>query len=249
MFTNVIVYSLLAGLSAIFGIFLVWRFENWTKKNAVFLISFAIGVLLTNAFFHLLPEAINLAFQNWFYWALGTIIFLYLIEHFIVIHSCVEEGCKVHNIGKMSFIGLSFHSLVDGLIIGAGFRVGLTLGALVSLAVIFHKISDGIFTYSLLIHDNVSKAKAWILSLAVALTTSLGAILTFIWAGEIKPEILGWLLAIAAGSFIYIGASDLIPESHDKWAHNHISRKHSFLNIILVLSGILFVFVTGKILG
>ncbi len=249
MFTSVLFFSILAGFSAVLGVFLVRHFENWTRKNAVLLISFAIGVLLANAFFHLIPEAISFASQNWFFWTLGTIIFLYLVEHFIIIHSCVEEGCEVHTLGKMSVIGLGFHSLVDGLVIGASFRVGLTLGTLVSLAIIFHKISDGIFTYSLLIHDNISKSKSLILSLAVAFATSFGAILTFLWARTMKPEILGWFLAIAAGSFIYIGASDLIPESHKKFADGNISNKHKIWNIILVLLGIVFVFVTSKILG
>jgi len=249
MFTSVIIYSILAGFSAILGIFLVRRFESWTRKNAIFLISFAIGILLANAFFHLLPEAIKFDSQSWFFWTLGTIIFLYSIEHFIIIHSCVEEGCEVHTLGKMSVIGLGFHSLIDGLVIGASFRVGLTIGTLVSLAVIFHKVSDGIFTYSLLIHDNVSRKKSLILSLVVAFTTSLGAILTFIWAEGIKLEILGYLLAIAAGSFIYIGASDLIPESHKNLSTTSISNRHKFLNVILVLLGIMFVFVTSKILG
>jgi len=247
MLSNVIIYSLVAGLSAVFGVFLVWKFEKWTKKNAIFLISFAIGVLLANAFFHLLPEAVSLS-ANWFYWVLGAIIFLYFVEHFITIHACTEEGCEVHTIGKMSLIGLGFHSLIDGLIIGASFKVGFALGTMVSLAIIFHKISDGIFTYMLLIHDNTSRKKSVILSLLVALSTVLGAILTFIFSKEIKADVLGILLAIAAGSFIYIGASDLIPESHEKCSHEHISKKHSFFNVLLVLLGILFVFATSRVL-
>jgi len=240
MLANVIIYSFLAGLSTIFGIYLVRRFENLVRKNIVFLISFAIGVLLSTAFFHLLPESIDLTPQKWFYWTLGVIIFLYLIEHSIIIHSCREEKCEIHTLGTISLLGLGFHSLVDGIIIGAGFGISFTLGLLTSLAVIFHETAEGTFTYTLLIQDNVSRDKALLYSFLVALATPFGAISTFLILEKISPEALGALLAIASGSFIYIGASDLIPETH---------KKFNFLNIFLVILGIFFVFTIGQFLG
>ena len=240
MLANVIIYSFLAGLATIFGIYLVRRFENLVKKNIVFLISFAIGVLLSTAFFHLLPESIDLTPQKWFYWTLGVIIFLYLIEHSIIIHSCREEKCEIHTLGTISLLGLGFHSLVDGIIIGAGFGISFTLGLLTSLAVIFHETAEGTFTYTLLIQDNVSRDKALLYSFLVALATPFGAISTFLILEKISPEALGALLAIASGSFIYIGASDLIPETH---------KKFNFLNIFLVILGIFFVFTIGQFLG
>ena len=240
MFINVVVFSFLAGLSTIVGVYLVRHFEKWTKRNAIFLISFAIGVLLASAFFHLLPEASELT-DNWFYWALGAIIFFYIIEHFIIIHSCREEKCEVHTLGITSLLGIAFHSLIDGVIIGVSFGVSFTLGILVALAVIFHETVEGIFTYTLLIHDKISSRKVLFYSWIVALATPAGAIGMFLFLPKIPSSSLGYLLAIAAGTFIYISASDLVPETHRKNA--------SLFNIFLVLLGIAFVVAIERFVG
>ncbi len=238
MFANVIIYSFLAGLSVIFGVYLVRRFEIWTKKNTVFLMSFAVGLLLANAFLNLLPEAIEKT-PNWFFGVLLAIIVFYFLEHFIIIHSCQEEGCEVHALGFTSFLGIGFHSLIDGIIIGVSFGISFSIGLLASLAVILHKTAEGIFTYTLLIHDSKTQKRALIYSWAVALATPFGAILVFLFIQNISQAVLGYLLAAAAGTFIYIGASDLVPETH---------KKQSFLNIFLVLLGIAFVFIISRFL-
>jgi len=238
MLASVIIYSFIAGLSTVFGIYLVRRFEKWTKKNAILLISFSIGVLLANAFFHLLPESIALN-PTWFYWTLGTIFLLFLIEHFVIIHSCHEEGCDTHAIGITSLLGITLHSLIDGIVIGVGFEVSFALGLLTSLAVIFHETAEGVFIYTLLIQDKIFRNKALLFSWIVALATPFGAIITFLLIQGVSPLVLSWLLAATGGSFIYIAASDLVPEAH---------KKYSFLNIFLVLVGIIFVLIIGKFL-
>jgi len=240
MLFSLIIFSSLAGLSTIFGVYLIRHFENFFKKNVTFLISFAIGILLATAFFHLLPESINLTPNGWFYWVLGAIILLYLIEHLTIIHFCQEEECEIHAMGAVSLLGIGIHSLIDGIIIGVGFKVSFIIGFLAASAVIFHETAEGIIIYTLLIEDKTTRNKALFYSWLVALATPLGAILTFLFIQNISAEILGWLIAFSAGSFIYIGASDLIPETH---------RKYNFLNIFLVLLGIIFVFVIGKFLG
>jgi len=238
MFLNLFLYSLIAGLSTVFGIYLVRHFESWVRKRIIFLVSFSIGVLLATAFFHLLPEAVELS-GDWFYWALGAIILLYLIEHFIIIHSCKEKDCEVHTLGATSLLGIGFHSLIDGIIIGLGFKISFAVGLLSSLAVIFHETAEGVFVYSLLLYDQIARKKALFYSWLVALATPFGAIITFLILDQVPQSILGWLLAAAAGSFIYIGASDLIPATH---------REYSFLNIFLILLGIVFVLIIGQFL-
>ncbi|MFC1630269.1 ZIP family metal transporter, partial [Patescibacteria group bacterium] len=183
MLGNVIIYSFIAGFSTIFGVYLVRKYEGWTKRNAVLLISFAIGVLLANAFFHLIPEAAETN-PTWFYWTLGSIIFLFFIEHFVIIHSCHEEQCDTHALGTVSFLGIVFHSLIDGIIIGVGFGVSFSVGLLASFAVILHEAAEGVFIYTLLIQDKSFQKKALFLSWIVALATPFGAIITYLFINQ-----------------------------------------------------------------
>ncbi|MFH0987710.1 MAG: ZIP family metal transporter [Patescibacteria group bacterium] len=237
-FINVFIYSFLAGLSTMLGVFLVLRFNERVKKNINFLLSFGIGVLLAYSFFHLLPESSEMT-ENWPYWTLGTIIFLYILEHFVIIHSCQEEKCEVHNLGLASLIGIGLHSLIDGMVIGLGFEVSFIFGLLASFSVIFHETAEGILTYTLLAYDKKTENKAMLFSWLVALATPVGAVLTFLFAPHFPLAVMGGLLAVAAGSFIYIGASDLVPETH---------KKYNSFNILFILLGIFFVLFIGRFL-
>jgi len=232
---SVIVFSLLAGLAAILGTYSVRLFGQWIKKNSIFVISFAAGVLLANAFLHLLPEATNLT-ASWPYWVLGTIVLFYLIEHAIIIHCCREESCEVHSMGITSLAGIGFHSLLDGVTISIAFGADFSLGLLTSLAIIFHKVADGVCLYGLLIHDAMPHSRALIFSWLVAAITPAGAILSYFFVRQMPVYVEGWLLAAAAGSFIYIGASDLVPATH---------KKYSIFNVGFLLLGIIFILILG----
>ena len=210
------------------------RYAEWTKRNSVFLISFAVGVLLATAFLELLPEAIE-ANGTWPFWVLGTIVVFYLLEHSVIIHSCREPECDVHDISTVSVLGISFHSLIDGLTIGVAFSVSYALGIVASLAVVFHELAEGVFTYTLLIHDDIQKGRAMLYSWLVALATPFGALVFYyILRGTSSGNLMGILLAVAAGSFIYIGASDLVPATH---------KKQAVWNVFLVFLGVGFVLV------
>lgn len=229
MILNILIYSILAGLATIVGMFLVLKNEQWARRNTIYLISFSAGVLLSVAFSHLIPEALDLN-SNALLWLLFSFVFFYVLEHLIIIHSCQEDDlCTVHPIDKIAILGMGFHSLLDGVIIGIGFEISNTLGLLTTLAVLLHKLPDGISMVSVLLHSDYSKKKARDYSLLVASMTPIGAILSYLLLRNISISILGIFLAIAAGSFLYIAAADLIPEIH---------RKSKILNIFLLIIGI-----------
>lgn len=238
MLTEILIFSLIAGLAAMAGVYLVYYFSDWSRRNLIFLISFAVGVLLANAFFHLLPEAAALS-PFWPYWALGAIMFFYLMEQALTIHACREEECEVHTLGQVGLLGLGFHSLVDGLTIGVAFQVSGSVGALTALAVILHKISEGGCLYTLLLGSNFSQQRSLFFSVSVALATPLGAALAYYFASELQGQVLGWLLAAAAGGFIYIGASDLAPMTH---------QKHGWPNMLLMVLGVVFVLALSRLI-
>lgn len=239
-FWSVLIYSLIAGAATVCGIYIVLLHEAWARKNSIFLISFSAGVLLSVSVSHLIPEAQTLS-PNALFWFLVSFIFFYIVEHGIILHSCREgHKCEVHPIDKIALLGIGFHSLLDGVVIGVGFEISFALGIVATLSVLLHELPEGISTISILLYSNYSKQKAVFYSWLVAVATPVGAIGGFALVRDISGNILGILLAIAAGSFFYVSAADLIPEIH---------KKSQVLNIILVILGILLPFLVKWVVG
>jgi len=215
---NTLLCSFVASGAMLFGSALVLCFESFVKKNSIFLISFAAGVMLTIAFAHLLPEATALCPMSWLYVFLGFLAF-YVIQNAIMFHPCHEDICKTHHIGEhklgiMSSIGLTIHSFLDGVILAIGFGAGWPVGLLTMIAIIFHKLPDGITITSILIHSDMGKKKLIWFSLMVALATPLGALISHLLMKGLSSLSLGMMMAITAGTFIYLAAADLLPETH-----------------------------------
>ncbi|MEA5000457.1 MAG: ZIP family metal transporter [Endomicrobiaceae bacterium] len=209
-----ILYSLLAMLSALIGTFLVLKFTDWSRKNSILLIGFAAGVMLSIAFFHLIPEAVESNSDALFYIFYGF-LFMYAVQQFLFFHPCHDEHCHTHtHLGALSTFGLSMHSFFDGIIISIGFGVSGTIGVLTTFAIILHKIPDGITITGILLHEKTEIKKIISFSALVALFTPVGTILGLTFFNYISREIMGIFLAFTAGTFIYLSASDLIPETH-----------------------------------
>ncbi|MCL2390484.1 MAG: ZIP family metal transporter [Endomicrobia bacterium] len=210
----VILYSFIAAAAAMLGAILVLRFHKKAEKNSILIINFSAGVMLTIAFTHLIPEGIEANPSAHFYVLAGFLI-MFFLQFVVLFHPCHDDECLTHaKIGTPSVIGLSFHSLIDGLIIAVGFEANTGLGILTTLAVLLHKIPDGITISGILLHTGATKNKILGFSLFTALFTPIGAILGMFLFKDIQPAVLGALLAVAAGSFIFLAASDLIPETH-----------------------------------
>ncbi len=214
--------------------------DAWARRNSVFFLSFSGGVILTVVFTHMLPEAIEMSTKALAI-TLFTIIGFYILEHTILIHTCQEDDeCKVHSMGIPSFIGITFHSLIDGVVIGIGFEADFTIGIAATLAILLHKMPVGITVSSLLLHSGFARKSALIMGSVVAVATVVGAMGTYIFVRDIDASVLGALLAFSAGSFIYIGASDLLPETH---------KNFNRFNILLVLAGVFLVYIITTLLG
>ncbi|MBI5234148.1 MAG: ZIP family metal transporter [Deltaproteobacteria bacterium] len=236
-FINTLVYGLLAAIATFVGIYMVVAKEEWALKKSVFFIGFSAGVVLAVAFIHLMPEAMESNVSAPAVVLLAILAF-YILEHMLAIHSCKEGHCEVHPMGMLAFVGIAFHSLLDGIVIGVGFEAGFTVGLASSLAVLMHEIPEGIAVTALLLHAGYKKNTALMLAGVVAIATPIGALGSYQFVSGADTSTIGFLLAIAAGSFIYIGASDLLPETH----------KHSRrLNIFLVLGGALLVYLISML--
>lgn len=240
-FLYILIFGSLAGLATFGGIFLVVKKERWVKNNLIYLLSFSAGILLSFSLMHLLPEAVELT-ESGYLWAMGSFFVFYLIEHLLGIHRCEEEKeCRSHEtFSLVSWIGLLVHSVIDGIVIGAGFEVSQSLGVLSTLAVLLHELPEGISTMSVMLYGGYTTKEAVKQSSWVALATPLGAIGTYFLLRNIDNSFLGILLAIAAGSFLYVAASDLIPEIH---------KKSKWGNMLLTLVGIMVPVAIERLLG
>lgn len=237
---NVLVYGLIAGLATVLGIYLVLAKEPWARRNSIYLITFSAGVLLATAIGHLLPEAQELV-PNALIWFLMSFILFYIIEHGLILHACNEgQSCEVHPIDRIAIAGMGLHSLLDGIIIGVGFEISSSLGIIATLSVLLHRLPDGIAITSVLLHSDYPKQKTVIYTWFIALLAPVGAIMAFLFLQNVSNEILGILVALAAGSFLYVAASDLVPEIH---------KKGKFANILLIIMGVMLPFIVRYFLG
>lgn len=197
------------------------------KDQRHLILGFSAGAVVAVAFFDLLPEAINLgasaytAAEVLSITALGFACYL-VLDRLLLIHNH-DEAPTVR--GQAGAGSLSFHSFLDGVGIGLAFQVSGAVGAVVAAAVLTHDFSDGINTINLVLKNNGERGQAFRWLLVDALAPVVGIISTFFFV--VPPASLGLLLALFAGFFLYIGASDLIPESH----HAHPVRLTTFLTV------------------
>ena len=229
---------LIVSLISLVGLFTLSIKESQLKNILIYSISFSAGALFGDVFIHLLPEIIKktgLTVQLSSFVLLGIVVSLFIekIIHWRHCHMPVNKT-HIHSFAYMNLFGDSVHNFIDGLIIGAAYLISIPVGMATSLAVIFHEIPQEIGDFSILIHGGFSKSKALALNFLSALAAILGAILT-LWLGSTITNLEIILTAIAAGGFIYIASSDLIPE-----LHKHSTKLSlSLLQLIAFILGIL----------
>lgn len=233
--------SLAILLSNFLGGFFALKFRD--KLHLI--LGFSAGTILGVAFFDLLPESFEIIGESFGTAFAGMMIgigfvFFMLIERFISINSHCEEGCEseTHK-GRLGAFSLSIHSFFDGLVVGLAFQASFAVGFVVAIAIITHKFSDGLNTVSLILRDGGERKSAIKWLIFNSLAPILGIIISlFVFLPE---AYLGIILAIFCGFFIYIGASDLLPESH----HRH----PTYLTTFATVFGIIFVYFVAKFAG
>ena len=211
-----IVASIVVSLISLIGILFLLVNEKTLNNILFILIGFATGGLLGGAFFHLLPEALEKSSNptlTFLYVILGFIIF-FILERYIHWRHCHKEGkCDVHVVSYLSLMGDGIHNLIDGMIIATSFQVNISFGLITTLAIILHEIPQEIGDFGVLVYGGLSKLKALFYNFLSALTAIIGVFIGYFLTTSIH-NFSSVLLPIAAGGFIYIAASDLVPELH-----------------------------------
>lgn len=198
-------------------------------NNVLFaLTAFAAGTLLGAAFLDLVPEALESGSKlgveavSVFIYVLSGMLIFYSIERFISWHhhhhrevkGDKDEGHKeVHAFTYLNLIGDGVHNFLDGTIIAAGFLTNTQLGITTTIAIALHEIPQEIGDFALLIYGGLSRVKALFYNFLSALTAVAGGITGYFFLDRLANSTM-FLLAFAAGGFLYIASADLIPELH-----------------------------------
>lgn len=199
------------------------------------ILGFSAGAVVAVAFFDLLPEAFTLSGASvmperiFTYAALGFLAYL-VLDRVILLHSHDQGADHDHRReprGLVRAASLSVHSFLDGIGIGLAFQVSPAVGAIVTAAVLAHDFSDGMNTVNVVTRDGGGNRAAFRWLLVDAAAPIAGVIVTLFFS--VSEQSLGLILAVFAGFFLYIGASDLIPESQ----HQH----PKLLTTIMTLAG------------
>jgi len=246
-FASVFIVSLIS----LIGVFTLGMNIDRLKKILIYLISFSAGALFGDAFIHLFPEIIK--DQGWtlnvaFYLLAGILIFFILekIVHYQHYH-CQGEECEkelqqeahksknkeIHSFAYMSLIGSSLHNFIDGTIIAASYLVSFPVGLATTVAVVLHEIPHELGDFSILVHGGFTRNKALFINFLSALIAFLGVIFTLLLSSSVENLKL-ILIPIAAGGFIYIAGSDLIPE-----LHKESGLRTSTIQVFMFIIGIL----------
>jgi ZIP family zinc transporter len=213
---------ILIAIGAFVATFLGGLLALKVRDHLHLILGFSAGAVIGVAFFDLLPESINLVGKSFSIEtvtaivALGFVVYMVLERFVLQKHNDGEhcENTEHQNEGRgvLGATSLTIHSLLDGLGIGLAFHVSTAVGLVVAVAVLVHDFSDGINTVSMIIQGGGERRSAYKWLLADAVAPVVGIFLSgFI---VISDASLGVLLAVFCGFFLYIGASDLLPESH-----------------------------------
>lgn len=214
----------LVGLVSFIGVFTLSLNGGRLQKALCFLIPLAVGALLGDAFFHLVPEAFeegaNPA-RTSFLIIIGIVSFFFLEKLLRWHHHPADNDTQEtkngqtapSHLGHLVLVSDGLHNFIDGVIIGASYLVSSELGVATTLAVILHEIPQEIGDFGILLYAGYTKGTALFYNFLSAITAVAGALLVFL-IGSLPAGFIQSTLPFAAGSFIYIAGSDLVPELH-----------------------------------
>lgn len=251
---------MLAGVFAVslisfVGVFTLGLRQSLLNNILFGAVAFAAGTLISAAFFDLIPEALAAGEEAGIgntqvrLFIIAGILVFFSIERFISWHhhhhmeAKGEAHREVHAFTYLNLIGDGVHNFLDGTIIAASFVTDIPLGIATTIAIALHEIPQEIGDFGLLIYGGFSKAKALLFNFVSALMAVVGGVVGYVFLSQLGHLTI-FLLAFAAGGFIYIATADLIPELHKEsgiWK--------SITQFALMVSGIALIFGIISVFG
>lgn len=242
-FLFILLATFINGFVGLIGVLTLWMKDKSLTKILFILVAFSAGALLSGAFFHLIAESLeSMETITVFSYLLTGFIAFFLIERVLHWRHCHEGKCDVHPFTHLILIGDGIHNFIDGLVIAASFMVSIPFGFLTTLMIILHEIPQELGDFGVLVYGGFEKVRALWFNFLTQLTCVIGGIVGFFFL--YTPESVTFLLPFAAGGFIYIASSDLIPE-----LHKEEDLKKSMISFVFFVIGIVFLLGIKLVVG
>ena len=249
MLLYILLATFLASIVSLFLVSVLLVKENFMRKISFSLVSFAAGALLATGFLDTFKEAVGQAGENAFIWTTLAFAFFFVLERlFVFIHHHGEESPDMARdemrlpIPFLLF-GDALHNFIDGISIAASFLVSIPLGIVTTTAVFVHEIPHELGDFGILIHKGYGRKEVILFNFLTGITAIGGAILAF-YIGNAFSKAVPVLLCITTANFIYLSATDLLPEIHIK-----AKRALALNETVFFLLGILLIWGLIQLLG
>jgi len=238
-----ILFGLIAAGAQILGGTLIVLRKEWPKKVQEYLIALGAGFLLALVFFDLIPVSLTTVGDVAPLCIVLGFFLLHFFEHTLVGHLHFGEethlDVMVSRAASLSaFSGLFIHAFFDGVSISAGMEYNFTIGVLVFIAILLHKLPEGLTIASIMLAASQPRKTAFLASLAIGVATMLGIVVVF-FISSVQKDAVGIAFAFSAGAATYVGASDLIPE---------INRSKNRVVPLIVFAGMLLFYLSQEVL-
>jgi zinc and cadmium transporter len=233
MLIELFIAILIISLVSLLGVFTLSINRKRLDNSLDLLVSLSVGALLGGVFLHLIPELVEEGvFSDVSIFVLGGILLFFVLEKFVFWHHCHKSEHEHLCFSDMNLVGDGLHNLLDGVLLAGAFLINVQVGFATAIAVLLHEIPQEIGDFGVLMKGGFSRKKALLANFATALTAFIGAIIALVFNAFVIG-VVPIIVAIAAGGFIYIAGTDLIPE-----LHKNPNAKESLLQLVFILIGV-----------
>jgi zinc and cadmium transporter len=210
--TYILLLTALGSILSLTGGVIFLAVKQWSQALAKYSIPFAAGVLLTVSLLGLLPEASHMVGDNAFLIVLLSFLGAYLFETlFFDLHHHHDDGHHQHTSSvPLVIIGDTIHNFIDGVTIAAAYLVNPGLGLATAISTFLHEVPHEIGDFGILLKSGFSNKRVFLVNFVSSLSAFVGALVVFFLASG--DQFIGTLLAVSAGLFLYLGASDFLPK-------------------------------------
>lgn len=233
----------MAAIALVGGVTLVLK-EETLRRLLLPLVAFSAGSLIGGAFFHMLPASVSngMPLITSLLVVVAGFVTFFALEQLLHWHHCnnADADCR-QPLTYLILIGDGLHNFLGGLAIAGTFLIDIRLGITSWLAAVAHEIPQELGDFGVLVHGGWPKKKALLFNVLSALTFLLGGLVTYFASFTLD---LAWLIPFAAGNFLYIGASDLVPE-----VNKHGDPWQNFINFAAFATGLALLYAVRLILG